>query len=176
MTPSDWIEVLGIIASLITSIVAIAISLKTLQQNSKMMEESTRPVLAMYSVMFKNVTYIVIKNFGSSPCTISGIKSGMNITKEENQPVVGNPYAKLKGAVVPPNGSIKLPLISARLKKKVFKFEIMYKSQTRSYTDNFTVDMNANNAMPVTNTTATEPEKAIEIIANSIEDIKVLHI
>ena len=34
LTVSDVIEIVGIIASLITSIVAIAISVKTLKQNS----------------------------------------------------------------------------------------------------------------------------------------------
>ena len=48
LTVSDVIEIVGIIASLITSIVAIAISVKTLKQNSRMIEDSTRPYVSVY--------------------------------------------------------------------------------------------------------------------------------
>lgn len=43
MTTTDIIEIIGIIASTTVSIVAIVISVMTLKQNSKMIEESTRP-------------------------------------------------------------------------------------------------------------------------------------
>ena len=49
LAPSDVIEILGIIASLITSVIAIVISVKTLHQNSQMIEESTRPYIVVYS-------------------------------------------------------------------------------------------------------------------------------
>lgn len=45
LTPADLIEIIGIIVSLITSVVAIGISVQTLRQNSVMIEESTRPIL-----------------------------------------------------------------------------------------------------------------------------------
>ena len=38
LAPSDVIEILGIIASLITSVIAIVISVKTLHQNSQFIE------------------------------------------------------------------------------------------------------------------------------------------
>jgi len=45
---SDQIQLLGIIASLVVSIVAIVISLATLHQNSKMLESASRPIVSMY--------------------------------------------------------------------------------------------------------------------------------
>ena len=48
LSTSDWIQLLGIIASLVTSIIAIFISIFTLRQNSKMIEASSRPVLSIY--------------------------------------------------------------------------------------------------------------------------------
>ena len=48
LSPSDLIQIAGIIVSLICSLIAIAISLKTLKQNSKMIENSTRPYIGIY--------------------------------------------------------------------------------------------------------------------------------
>lgn len=70
---SDVIELIGIFASLITSIIAIKISLMTLRQNSKMIEESTRPYIGIYGTytFVKEVLYyIVVKNFGASSARI----------------------------------------------------------------------------------------------------------
>ena len=67
MTTSDWIEIFGILASLITSIIAIIISVKTLQQNNKMIEESTRPYIVVCGKVINcqdPTFYLVIKNYG----------------------------------------------------------------------------------------------------------------
>ena len=47
MTTTDIIEIIGIIASTTVSIVAIVISVMTLKQNNKMIEESTRPYVVV---------------------------------------------------------------------------------------------------------------------------------
>lgn len=64
LNPSDIIQLFGIIASLITSIVAITISLVTLRQNSKMIEDASRPIISIYGESINPgspVFYIVIK-------------------------------------------------------------------------------------------------------------------
>ena len=93
-TISDWIQVFGIICSLLTSVLAIIISVITLKQSNKMIEDSTRPVISIYSKYFDGKLYIVVKNFGSSLCIIDYIDSDMNITQEESQAINGNPYNK----------------------------------------------------------------------------------
>lgn len=65
ITWSDIIEIAGIIASTITSIIAIAISVKTLRQNNKMLEESTRPNIQIYSIYSDTIVYIMIKIISS---------------------------------------------------------------------------------------------------------------
>lgn len=47
LTPSDIIQILGIIASFLTAFVAIIISLAAIRQNSKMIEESSRPIISI---------------------------------------------------------------------------------------------------------------------------------
>ena len=43
LTTSDVIDLIGIFASLFIGVIAIIISILSLRQNSKMIEESTRP-------------------------------------------------------------------------------------------------------------------------------------
>lgn len=69
LTPSDKVQVVGIIVSAVISVIAIFISVLTLRQNSKMIEESSRPVISIYSQSINAGTpmlFIVVKNFGSS--------------------------------------------------------------------------------------------------------------
>ena len=64
LTPSDIVQILGIIASFLTAIVAIIISLVTLRQNSKMLEESSRAVISVYSQSINTGTpmlFLVVK-------------------------------------------------------------------------------------------------------------------
>ena len=65
LSPSDILQALGIIASFITSFVAIIISVITLRQNSKMIEESTRAVISVYAQGINTGTpmlFLVVKN------------------------------------------------------------------------------------------------------------------
>lgn len=74
---SDQIQLLGIIASLVVSIVAIVISLATLHQNSKMLESASRPIVSMYIdsiTVCEQTSYFVLKNFGASPAKITTFK------------------------------------------------------------------------------------------------------
>lgn len=83
LTPSDVIQLIGILASLITSIIAIIISVLTLKQNSKMIDETSRPYVAIYAktTNFQSTQYyLVIKNFGQTGATISSIKCSPDIT------------------------------------------------------------------------------------------------
>lgn len=69
MTTSDKIQLLGIVISALTSIIAIFISVHTLRQNSKMIEDSSRPYIGIYGLstyICDRYYYIIIKNFGQS--------------------------------------------------------------------------------------------------------------
>ena len=55
LTASDIIDLLGIAASLTASVVAIIISILALRQNSKMIEDSTRPNIQIYPVYLDHI-------------------------------------------------------------------------------------------------------------------------
>ena len=170
-TESDWIELFGIVCSLLTSVVAIWISLKTLKQNNLMIEESTRPIISIYSHYLDGKLYIITKNFGSSSCVIDYINTDMNITKEENQGIEGNPFLKSKGATLAPNGQMICTLIPYRLKTRKFNFEIKYHSSSHSYTEKFYLDCDADNPFPDMHTSIKGTDKSLEKMSRTLEDI-----
>ena len=76
MTISDKIQLLGIAISALTSIIAIIISVHTLRQNSKMIEDSSRPYIGIYGLstyICDRYYYIIIKNFGQSIAHIESL-------------------------------------------------------------------------------------------------------
>ena len=150
-TVSDWLQLFGIITSLITSIVAIYISIKTLKQNNKMIEDSTRPVIHVYSKYVDSILYIIIKNLGQSVAYIDAIETDFYIAKNSNM-VDGNPFSKLINATIPPNSSRICPLVSHSLEKRKFNFKISYHSTTNNYDESFFVDGDAENPFPDTHT------------------------
>lgn len=168
---SDWIQLIGIITSLSVSIVAIWISLKTLKQNNQMIEESTRPVISIYSRYFDGKLYIITKNLGNSTCTIEYIHTDMNITESESQSIRGNPFEKATGATLPPNGQLICTFIPHKLKTRKFNFKIKYKSLFHSYTDNFFLDCDADNPFPDMHTHVEGSDKSLEKISRTLEDI-----
>lgn len=171
MLASDIIEIIGIIASTTVSIVAIVISLITLKQNNKMIEESTRPVISIYSRYFDGKLYIITKNFGSTSCIIDYINSDINLTKEESQAMQGNPFERASGATIPPNGQLICELIPYRLKTRKFNFEVKYHSSANTYTDSFFLDCDASNPFPDMHTSVNGADKSLEKISRTMEDI-----
>jgi len=170
-TISNWLEFASIIASLITSVIAIWISIKTLKQNSQMIEESTRPVISIYSRYLDGKLYIITKNFGNSSCTIDYIHSDMNITEDESQSVSGNPFKKAKGATLPPNGQMICTFIPCRLKTRKFNFDIKYHSSSHEYIDKFYLDCDADNPFPDMHTSVKGTDKSLEKVSRTLEDI-----
>ena len=67
LSTQDKLSVLSILFSLIPSIVAIVISIKTLKQSSNAIIESSRANIMLYfDVSTTANSYIVLKNFGNS--------------------------------------------------------------------------------------------------------------
>lgn len=69
MSYSEIISVALSVITVFTAIASVIIANKTLNQNSKMIENSTRPYLVIYGevVHFQNMGYILIlKNCGAS--------------------------------------------------------------------------------------------------------------
>ncbi|MEG0404490.1 MAG: hypothetical protein RR571_08910 [Anaerorhabdus sp.] len=139
MTISDKIQLIGIIVSSTISLIAIIISVLTLRQNSRMIRESTRPNILIYSKYSDGTLYLIIKNFGNSAAYIDNIETNFFISATDNY-VEGNPFSNLIGHFFPPNYSQICPLIGHLIANENYHFKITYHSSTSKYSDTFSIN------------------------------------
>lgn len=92
LSPSNWIEIISIIASLVTSATAIIISVLTLKTTKESIDEANRPYVVAYlnwEWLDMNLReYLVIKNFGNVGAIIDSIDySEPWINSQNDQPI-----------------------------------------------------------------------------------------
>ncbi len=175
LSASDKIEVIGIGASFILSAIAIIISVLTLRQNSKMIEESTRPYITIYSNVtdFQNlVYYLVLKNFGQSGAEITSFKCNQDLSKYcyDDVKFARVPFKNIEGTFLTPGQMFKYPIDSTKLKDaEPLKFEISYKSSTHTYIEKITVNCAAD--LGVLHLRASTQGKELKAISYALQDI-----
>lgn len=103
------IEIILSVITAITSIIAIAISIKTLKQNNLMIESSSRPYIQIYGIKtdlgFPSYT-LVIKNFGQSSGTIKSLKSNMDLSAISLDSDKA-PFSYIQNTTLVPNQSLR---------------------------------------------------------------------
>lgn len=173
ITWSDIIEIAGIIASTITSIIAIAISVKTLRQNNKMLEESTRPNIQIYSIYSDTIVYIMIKNFGQSSCTIDSISCDHKFSGKEifNDDLGEDIFARLSGAIIAPGYAIRCPLVGYATTKDDLHFHVKYHSSVKTYEDAFVFNIRANSPFADTYPSGKNTDDHLKNISKGIHDL-----
>ena len=169
LSVSDWVQLTGIVASLTVSIIAIIISVKTLQQNSKMIEESTRPIVVIYNDFVSAqspIQYLIIRNFGNSSATIIDLS-----LKYDGDPQYSKTlFAHMQGQIIAPGQSYST----------AFKFEdssvvidatITYKSAAgKTYTESFQIHQMALADHSHAKSAPKDQEAAVKVIAGGIQD------
>lgn len=168
---SDIIQIVGILVSLITSIIAIVISVKTLRQNSKMIEESSRPVIAVYTQSINPgvpMLYLIVKNFGQSPAFMEKFDTDFDFSECYGAKNTKNYIKDLNKCVIAPGQSKTCWLDFEKLNCPVH-FSIQYKSTTRTYFESFDIDLTAAACLP-TQKYAT-PDKELIGISYSLQEM-----
>lgn len=173
LTVSDIIEITGIISSTTVSIVAVAISLVSLRQNSKMIEEANRPNIQIYPVYMNSIVYIVIKNFGSSEAYIDQITCSHQFTAKETlgDNLGADIFSKLKGAILSPGYSLKCPLIAHEISDDNFSFHVSYHSSSKRYEGEFCFNMSANAPFADLYPTSHTTDGHLQNISRELRDI-----
>lgn len=140
LTPSDYIQILGIISSFSLSAIAIIISICTLRQNSKSIEESIRPIMQIYPLYIDGILYLVIKNNGASVAYIDEIICNHKFSHEELFYVDSekDAFSMLQQAIFTPGYSIKCPLSGDNIANKFLSFYVRYHSSVKTYSSSFT--------------------------------------
>jgi len=174
MNTSDIIQLVGIITASLISAISIIISVFTLRQNSKMIEESTRPMISIYAASINPsmpTFYLIVKNFGQTPAEITKFNYdfdfqtmgcyGENAKRDYLQDLVSSTFA--------PGQSRICRLEYAKVNKPV-TFEFEYKSHKKIYTDKATINLKAAVAMPTLKAGETKGTE-LKAIAYTLQDI-----
>lgn len=152
LSTSDIIQLIGIVTALILGVGSIIIAIITLRQNSKMIEESTRPVIAIYGESINPgdpIFYLVVKNFGQTPATITKFEYDFDfyINHGYSDHDASRDYLKdLVTANLAP-GQSKVCCINYKIINQPITFNIEYKSATNTYKEQMTVNLKAGIAM-----------------------------
>lgn len=175
---SDWLTLIGIIASLTTSIVAIFISIKTLKQNSQMIEESTRPyvVICGKTTNCQNPNfYLMIKNYGTSGATITNFTcnydlSDFSFSKDHI------PFKHICGTYIAPGQSFLTNLDNKKIfdEERILHFTIEYKSDFKTYNEN--IDIVLKSYSELVQTRASTKDKELKIISYALQDLVEKHL
>lgn len=154
LTPSDWIQLTGIIISTITSIVTFVISTFALWQNSKMIEDSSRPVISVYTqrIIYNNKAslYLVIKNFGHSTAYMTKFWTDTDFSKSYGFNAPRNYLEDLNHCIIAPGQSRICYLDYTSIPESV-RFSLSYHSNSKKgkiYSEDFTIDLKAAVSMP----------------------------
>lgn len=151
ITPSELIEIIGIVASFTTSIVAIIISTKTLRQSAKTLEETTRPYISVYLGWSKFSTiadYLILKNFGMTCGEILSFSCdmSMNVISIDDHFV---PFSHIVGTTVSPGETLKFLYDYNKIPegKNVATINITYKSSSNTYSESIVLNFALQNNM-----------------------------
>lgn len=183
MTVSDMIEVISIIVSLIVSIVAIVISLKTLRQNSQMIEESSRPYIGIYGMSVhiqQSQYYIIIKNFGQSGALITSFRSSIDMQQiSKNDGFI--PFSHFEGASIMPGQSFRSAIDFDKVSSlglSYIIFDVAYSCGKRTYSDSIQlkVDANLGNLESHQTPKSTNLGKNVSVLSETLQDMHIKHL
>lgn len=174
---SDQINLVAVLVSLFVGVVSIIIAVVTLRQNSRMIEESSRPYITVYDnhTNFQDVCYyIIVKNFG---------QTGAKITKFETDHDLAllvpkdfpKPFEHLVGTVLAPNQSFKAALFLSHAQQRFhsIKFDIEYCAYGKKYSEQVILCPDAMADLPVVR--ASTKDKELKIISYALQDLVEKH-
>lgn len=177
LNASDWIQVILAVITFLGLLSSITISVLTLRQNSKMIEESTRPYILIYkdTISINTPTeYIVIKNFGSSAATITSLKFDL---KKFKTIFIGRnndfDLINFSNITLAPNQKYYFPINTKEIKFKKLNFDIIYKNSTKTYQDSFEINLKQDHITPFNkqHKIGNKPESEIITISNTLQEL-----
>lgn len=140
LTLENYIDVIGILASLIVSLTAIIISVITLKQNSKMIESSIRPYIVIYIesiTICEQQSYFIIKNFGQSSGKIIKFTYPPILKNTDQHALIKEAFDSIEGITLAPSQICLIPYDVTSLNNEEISFIIQYKSETKNYKETF---------------------------------------
>lgn len=160
------------ILSFVLAAVSVVTVVITLRQNSKMIEESTRPYVSIYFQPLFDTNYLILKNFGNSTAKIvsfhTNVDFRMCIADDDHLP-----FTHICNTYLHPGERILSPIDEVYKfyeKYPVLEFDIAYSSSTKTYNEHIEINMRSY-ADHASIRTTVRPENAEKIIAETLQDI-----
>lgn len=173
MDASTIVNIVLCILSFILAVISVITVVITLRQNYKMIDNSTRPYVVVYSAVtnFQNPDYyICVKNFGQSGAIITKFSCDIDLKKYSyNKKII--PFQHLPNTFIAPGQSFICNINPIELFKEPhpLTFDIEYKSNGKQYTNNFTINIQAD--ADLIHTRASTKDKELRIISYTLQDI-----
>ena len=151
MDVSTIVNIILSILSFILAAISVVAVIITLRQNNKMIEESTRPIISIYTVEINTGNpsfYLVIKNYGGSPAYMTKFEYDFDF---EGCYRIRNDkdYLKSLNNTVLAAGQSRICMLDYEKVRGTVTFRLEYHSgSSKVYTDEFTIDLKAGVNMP----------------------------
>ncbi len=174
MNISDYINIVLCILSFLLAAISVITVVITLRQNNRMIENSTRPYITIYSRVtnFSSPSYyIVLKNSGQSGATIESLITDIDLIyysfSDEHRP-----FDNIKDTFVAPGQTIVCNLDPIKMsKEKVDKinFKIEYSTNIKKYDETYTINFlgDTNNIQ----TRSATRDKELRTISYTLQDL-----
>ncbi|WP_143322970.1 hypothetical protein [Clostridium sp. HBUAS56010] len=172
---SNTVQFYGMIITSLVGIASIIISVLTLMQNSKMIEESTRPVISIYGTTTnfgaEQRFYFVIKNFGQTPTTITKFFSDYDFSFNQAYTSANDHdwLSNLNGAHLAP-GQSKICALNYKNINKPVTFTLEHKTTSKTYNEQIKVDLKAGAAMLVWKSDAISEKDELRNISYTLQE------
>lgn len=177
MSTSDKIQLLGIVVSTLTSLIAIIISVCTIKQNTKMIEDSSRPYIGIYGMstyICDRHYYIIIKNFGQSIARIESLSYDFDLANLALHDGF-DPFSNIDGATLAPGQSYRCAIDFDKVpadKISFIHFHIKYSSSTHNYEDEISLKIDGNlGNLEAHKTSKNTP--VLEVISETLQDMHI---
>ncbi len=160
----------------LVGIISVIISVCTLKQNSKMIEESTRPYVVVYltSTNFQAPNlYLVVKNFGKTGAIINSFSSSLDLALISH----GNKelFNGIENSFIAPGQSYTTAINFAKIPdEKNVTFAVKYFTKEKSYSEEFKINLGSyHNVLSVR---ANTKDKELKIISYALQDLVEKHL
>lgn len=173
MDTSTIINIILCILSFILAVISVVTVVITVRQNHKMIENSTRPYIVIYSATtnFQSPNYyLCIKNFGQSGALITSFVCDCDL-KEYSYSNTKVPFENLPNTFIAPGQSLICNVDPLKLFKNPHSitFSIEYSTGNKKYTDTFTINPKADSDL--IHTRACTKDKELRTISYALQDI-----
>ncbi len=154
MDTSTIVNIVLCILSFILAAISVVTVVVTIRQNHKMIEESNRPIVSVYTqgIMYsgKPSLYLVVKNFGNSTAHMTQFVTDINFINLYGFNAPRNYIDDLSKCVIAPGQSHICRLDYKKITKPIHFFITYHSSSNpqKNYQEEFDVDLTAAVFMP----------------------------